>query len=215
MEKLILIGASNFGDEMVQLFRDINKAASPVWDISGFLDDDASKHGLIRNGIPVLGGIDWITPEKITSFRFLCCIGSTAAKKRISGRLEAMGTRFAIGVHPNAVLSDHVEIGEGTVITAGNIVTTNVRIGKHVIVNLACTIGHYTEIGDYCTINPGVNISGDVTLGRGVLLGTNSTILEKQSVGEFSIIGAGAVVTKSIPERVTAVGIPAKVIKQN
>ena len=216
MKKLILFGASNFGDEIVQLFRDINKAKGlPVWDIIGFLDDNREVTGHIRNGIKVLGTKEWLESNLINEIYFVCVIGNPKAKEKVVTYLTSKGAKFASGVHPNVIISDTSTIGEGTVVTAGNIITTNAKIGNHIIINLACTVGHYTVINDYCTINPGVNISGDVILEEGVYIGTNATILEKIKVGTYSIIGAGAVANREIPANVTAVGIPAKVIKKN
>jgi len=40
-------------------------------------------------------------------------------------------------------------------------------------------------------------------------------VIEKISIGKGTIIGAGAVVTNDLPAGVTAVGVPAKVIKEN
>jgi sugar O-acyltransferase (sialic acid O-acetyltransferase NeuD family) len=214
MKKLILFGASNFADEIVQMFRDINKSKpSPEWEICGLLDDSPLMQGKIRNGIPVLGPKTWMQENDLGLYYFVCCIGNPKAKAKVVAFMKSCGAKFASGIHPSVILSETTVVGEGTVITAGNILTTNIQVGNHIIINLACTIGHYTILGDYCTINPGSNISGDVILGEGVYLGTNCTILEKMRVGEYSVIGAGAMVNKHIPANVTAVGIPAKVIK--
>ena len=43
--------------------------------------------------------------------------------------------------------------------------------------------------------------------------GTGAAIIQGITIGEWTIIGAGAVVVDDIPANVTAVGIPAKVIK--
>ena len=215
-KKIVLVGASNFGDEIVQLFRDINKSKGFVqFDIIGFLDDNKELLGKIRNGVPVLGPKEWITQNDISQLFFVCVIGNPKVKAKVVQYLKSFDANFTSGVHPSVIMSETTNVGEGTVITAGNILTTNITVGNHVILNLACTVGHYTVIGDYCTINPGINISGDVTLGEGVLLGTNATILEKMKIGNYSVIGAGAVVNREIPPNVTAVGIPAKVIKKN
>jgi sugar O-acyltransferase (sialic acid O-acetyltransferase NeuD family) len=215
-KKLILYGASNFGDEIVQLFRDIDKAREgKEWEVAGFLDDDASRTGLVRNGVPVLGTREWLDHQAINEYWFVCVIGSPKTKAKVVPMLKSKGVRFATGIHPSVIISESTVVGEGTVITAGNILTTNIKVGDHIIINLACTVGHYSVLGDYCTINPGVNISGDVILEEGVLLGTNATILEKMTVGAYSVIGAGAMVNRTVPANVTAVGIPAKVIKQH
>ncbi len=213
-KKLILYGASNFGDEVVQLFRDIDAAkGGNEWEVAGFLDDDPDRIGLVRNDVPVLGTGAWIDANETEDLWFVCVVGKPSARAGLVKMMKAKKLRFASGIHPSVIMSQTSSIGEGTVVTAGNIITTNVSIGDHVIVNLACTVGHYSSIGAFCTINPGVNVSGDVTLEEGVLLGTNSTILEKMKVGAYSIVGAGAMVNRDLPQGITAVGIPAKVIK--
>jgi len=215
IKKLILFGASNFADEIVQMFRDINKSKpEPEWDICGMLDDNLLMQGKVRNGVPVLGTKSWMQENDLSPYYFVCCIGSPKAKAKVVAFMKSCGAKFASGVHPSVIMSETTTVGEGTVITAGNILTTNIRVGNHIIINLACTVGHYSILGDYCTINPGANISGDVILGEGVMLGTNCTVLEKMEIGEYALIGAGAVVHKPIPKNVTAVGIPAKIIKQ-
>ncbi len=171
--------------------------------------------GKIRNGVPVLGGKDWMKDNHESDYHYVCCIGNPKAKAKVVGQLKEFNVKFASGIHPSVIMSETTTIGEGTVITAGNIVTTNIKILNHVIFNLACTLGHYAVVNDYCTINPGVNISGDVILEEGVLVGTNAAILEKLTIGKYSIIGGAALVNKNIPSYVTAVGIPAKVIKEN
>ena len=92
--------------------------------------------------------------------------------------------------------------------------TTNIELGCHVIVNLACTIGHDSILEDFVTIAPGVNISGNVTIGTGTDLGTGSKIIQGISVGSWTVVGAGAVVNRELPANVTAVGVPAKIIKE-
>ena len=61
-------------------------------------------------------------------------------------------------------MGEAVEIGGGTIITAHTSITTNISIGRHVHVNLNCTIGHDTVIEDYVTLSPGVHLSGNVTI---------------------------------------------------
>jgi acetyltransferase-like isoleucine patch superfamily enzyme len=50
-------------------------------------------------------------------------------------------------------------------------------------------------------------------IGDRVWLGANVTVLKGVSIGDDAIIGAGSVVTKNIPEKAIAVGVPAKVIR--
>ena len=106
-------------------------------------------------------------------------------------------------------------MGKGCIVCAGNLITTNVRIGDFVILNLGCTVGHDTVIHDYAAFMPSVNISGEVVIGEGVYVGTGAKIINQLEIGEYAIVGAGAVVSKSLPSHCTAVGVPAKPIKNN
>lgn len=103
--------------------------------------------------------------------------------------------------------------GKGTIICPGTILTTNITIGNHVIINLNCTIGHDTEIGDFTTLSPGVNVSGNVKIGELCYIGTNAVIIEKITICDNVVIGAGGVVVKDITEPGTYVGNPVKKIK--
>lgn len=102
---------------------------------------------------------------------------------------------------------------EGVIICPGTIITTNVHIGKHVIINLNCTVGHDVVIKEYTTLSPGANISGNVTIGKRCYIGTNAVIREKITICDDVIIGAGGVVVKDITEPGTYVGNPVKKIK--
>ena len=92
-------------------------------------------------------------------------------------------------------------------------ITTDISIGKHTHINIGATIGHDASLMDYVTLNPNVSISGNTSINNGCEIGTGSIIIPKITIGKWSIIGAGSVVTKSLPENITAVGAPAKVIK--
>lgn len=100
-------------------------------------------------------------------------------------------------------------LGDGCIICPSTILTTNVHLGCHCIVNISCTIGHDTIIGDFVTINPGVNISGNVRIGGNCNIGSNAVIRNGITICDDVTIGAGAVVVKDITEPGIYVGSPA------
>lgn len=102
--------------------------------------------------------------------------------------------------------------GAGTIICPGTILTDNITLGIHCLINLNCTIGHDCIIGDFVTLSPGVNVSGNVTIGNGCYIGTNAVIREKISICDNVVIGAGGVVVKDITEPGVYVGNPVKKI---
>lgn len=212
MKQLIIIGAGGFGKEVAWLAECINNK-TPTWDIVGFLDDNPDMHGKIINELPVLGGV-----EKVAEYRdayFVCTVGASKIRRKIIEKAERINPdiRYATLIHPSVEMSRFVKIAEGSVICAHNILTVNIEIGRHVIINLDCTVGHDVILEDYVTMYPSVNISGGVHTGQNVELGTGAQVLQYKTIGADSIIGAGSVVIKDIPARCTAVGIPAKPIK--
>jgi serine acetyltransferase len=58
------------------------------------------------------------------------------------------------------------------------------------------------------------NNSGEARIGNGNFWGTGAKIINRCTVGDNVVIGAGAVVITDIPDNVTAVGVPAKVVKR-
>lgn len=209
MKDIIIIGAGGFGREVAWLIEDINEL-NKEWNIVGFVDDNDSIQGTEINGYKVVGNIDWIKEQELYVVN---AIGDPIIKKKVMKRIFDSKNRYPVLMHPSVICSDMVTIGEGTIICAGNIITVNIEIGKHVIMNLDCTIGHDAVIGDYTTILPSVNISGFVKAEECVSVGTGSAIIQGVSIGENTVIGAGSVVVKDLPSNCTAVGSPAKPIK--
>jgi sugar O-acyltransferase (sialic acid O-acetyltransferase NeuD family) len=123
-------------------------------------------------------------------------------------------TQYFTFIHPTAlILSSDIEVGEGSFIGANSIITTNIKIGKHAILNRGNHIGHDSIIGDYFSAMPGAIVSGNVKIHSMVYMGTNSSIKEKTSIHSLVTIGSNATVVKHINEPGTYVGCPAKKIK--
>ena len=211
-KKVTIIGAGGFARETLWVFRDANEEKNE-WEILGFIDDNKETHGKIICDIPVLGGFELFDNKIYSDVYVITAIGSPETKKKVTEKAIKKNLKFCSIIHPTARMSNYVDVGKGTIITAGNILTTQIRIGNHVILNLDSTIGHDVLIEDYCNINPGVHINGNVRIGEGVDIGTGAVTIQGVAVGAWSIIGAGAVIVSDIPSKVTAVGIPAKVIK--
>jgi sugar O-acyltransferase (sialic acid O-acetyltransferase NeuD family) len=217
--KVAIIGCGGFGREVLWLIRDHNDAvklrknrSTEVFDVVGFVDNDAAMHGKTLCDVPVLGSEDWLLTN--AEVHAICGIGAPRVRMKITRRLEEGGVKFVTAIHPSVRMSDYVEIGTGCVVCAGTIITTQVRIGNHVHVNLNSTIGHDVVIDDYVTISPGANISGRVEIGYGADLGTNCSVIQNLKIGRGAIIGAGAVVNRDVEENVVSVGVPSRAIKK-
>ncbi len=212
MKDLIIFGASGFGREVAWAVERINKK-EPTWNLLGFMDDKEEIQDSIINGYPVLGKTEDII--KYPEAYFVCAVGASRVREKIVNNIKKKNPQVKFGtvVDPSVELSDLITIGEGTIICAHSIITVNISIGEHVIINLDCTIGHDAVLKDFVTLYPSVNVSGITNIGHAVELGTGMQIIQGKCIGDYSIVGAGAVVVKDIPEKCTAVGSPAKPIK--
>lgn len=209
MEKIYIIGAGGFAREVAWLIENINEK-TPKFEIMGFIDENLENRGKELNGYKVLGNIDYLN-QIDEETNVIIAIGTGKVREEIVAKIK--NKRYPALIHPNVIVSKSVEIGEGSIICASNILTTNIIIGKHVIINLDSTIGHDAILQDYVTVLPGVHISGNTEIKSKTMIGTGTVIIQGVKIGEEAIIGAGAVVVKEIPDFCTAVGSPAKPIK--
>lgn len=212
MQKVVILGAGGFAREVLWVFREANEV-NHQWEVLGFIDENPESHGKMICDLPILGDFEWLKNADKSVIKVVCGVGGPRTKKYFVEKAKGLGFKFCSVIHPDVRMSAYVKIGNGTVITAGNIITTQVRIGNHVSLNLDCTLGHDDAIEDYCNIAPGVHISGNVTLKEGADIGTGAVILQGLTIGKWSIIGAGAAVIDDISDNVTAVGIPARVVR--
>ncbi|MDH3254100.1 MAG: acetyltransferase [Acidobacteriota bacterium] len=211
---VVILGAGGFAREVLDVFEACNDREE-TYNVLGFVVD--SRFGLPGTSIndkEILGNLGWLA-ERAREVEVICAVGAPEIRRSLVARAEAVGCRFCSVVHPNAVLTRRIELGPGTVVTAGCILTNNIRLGPHVHLNLDCTVGHDSVLEGFATIAPGVHVSGNVRIGTGAYVGTGANILEKITIGAWSVVGAGSTVIRDIPRGATAVGSPAKVIKES
>jgi sugar O-acyltransferase (sialic acid O-acetyltransferase NeuD family) len=209
--KVVILGAGGLAREVYWVFCAASKAEDEI-EVLGFIDEDSANWGKQLCGIPVLGDFNWFESAS-DEIKVICAVGSPAGRLSLVKKSEQYGLSFCSIIHPGVMTSKYIEIGLGIVITAGCIITTQVKIGNHAFLNLDTTVGHDVVIKDFVNVSPGCHISGNVILKQGVDLGTGAVIIPGITVGKWATIGAGAVVTKDIPDNAVAVGVPAKVIK--
>lgn len=124
-------------------------------------------------------------------------------------------TRYFTWIHPTAIImNDDVEIGHGSFIGAYSILTTNIKIGLHAILNRGNHVGHDCIIGSFFSAMPGSIVSGNVTIFDFVYLGNNSSVREKISIHSLVTIGMNAAVVNNIEQPGIFVGVPAKEIEK-
>lgn len=146
-------------------------------------------------------------------YTMMVAVANSSHRYEIVQKLPKETTYFTF-IHPSAqimdTLDESIKLGEGTFIGANSILTTNIIIGKHAILNRGNQIGHDCRIGDYFSAMPGAIVSGNVEIQDFVYMGTNSSIKERMSVYSLVTIGSNSTVVKPIIEPGIYVGVPAK-----
>ncbi|WP_051718837.1 acetyltransferase [Hymenobacter sp. IS2118] len=211
---LVIFGAGGLGREVLLLIQQLNAATAPAaWNVRGFYDDHAPTTATVA-GLPYLGTSADLnaTPEPLA---VAVAVGSPASRAAVVARLTSAQLSFPVLVHPKVALApqQRIAVGEGSIIQQGCILTCDITLGRFVLLNLGCTIGHDAVLGDFSSLMPHANLSGAARLGAGAYLGTNATVIQHISIGEHTILGAGAVAVRDLPANVTAVGVPAKELK--
>jgi len=123
-------------------------------------------------------------------------------------------TKYFTFIHPSVhIMDDNIQVGVGSFIGANSILTTNIKLGNHALLNRGNHIGHDSVAGDFFSMMPNAVVGGNVSLGDNVYLGSCSNIREKINITSDVLIGMNAAVVKDITESGTYVGVPAKKIK--
>lgn len=148
-------------------------------------------------------------------YEVMIAVGDSMARRTVSRKMPAETKYFTFIHHTAMILDKECKIGEGSFIGANSIITTNVSIGKHSLLNRANHVGHDCMIADFFTMMPGSIVSGNVEIGECVYLGTNSSVREKTNICGQVTLGMNAALINDIRESGTYVGVPAKKLNNN
>lgn len=207
VQDIAIVGAGGLGKEIAVLIGQLNHVQKK-WNLVGFYDDGV-KAGTTVLSLPVIGSVEELNAYT-KPLNVIIAIGNPEIKAKIVARITNPAISFPVLIHPSAILGPQVTLGAGSIITAGCVLTVDIQIGKHVLVNLNTTIGHDVRMDDYTSVMPGAHLSGFVTVGKSVFIGTGASVLQHLTLEEGACVGAGAVVTKSVKKNETVIGIPAR-----
>ena len=203
-QRVVVVGVGGMGREAAAWVADLPGDAEVI----GILDDDATRHGTQVAGLPVLGGVDWVTEHPDVAV--VAAIGSPTARARLVGYLEAAGVGLFTVVHPSATVGPRVTIEPGAIICPGVLLTCDIHVGRAAILNYGAMVGHDGDIGACAFVAPGVHLAGNVTVGEQANIGIGASVIQGVTIGERAVVGAGAVVIRDVEPDVTVAGVPAR-----
>ncbi|HMN33654.1 MAG TPA: NeuD/PglB/VioB family sugar acetyltransferase [Chitinophagaceae bacterium] len=209
---LLIIGAGSVGGHIA-----LNLKSYPLenYSLLGFLDDDPKKIEQSFLGYPVIGNVEYLSnlPHNIA---LIIGIAFPVIKKGIINRISKIGNyEFPNLIAKSSWISNQVTFGKGIIIYPNCAINYGTSIDDFVVINMNCAVGHDCKIGAFSSLAPGVNLAGHTKIGLGVDIGIGAATKQEVSVGNYSIIGGHSMVIHDIPEKVVAVGTPAKIIKRS
>jgi sugar O-acyltransferase (sialic acid O-acetyltransferase NeuD family) len=201
MEKIVLIGAGGHGAVIKEIL-DENSS-----NIVCFIDANYSINECL--GVNVIHEESELVDD--VSLAFVISVGSNTIRKNIANQ---QSRQYINAIHPSSVISKSLDIGFGNAFMAGVCINARTRIGNHCIVNTNATVDHDCVLEDFVHVSPGAQLGGNVYVGEGAHIGIGASIKPGVKIGKWSVVGAGAVVVNDVPDGVTVVGVPAKILNK-
>ncbi len=193
MKDIVIVGTGGLGREVLGLLLEINKV-KVKWNIKGFYDDFTEEKKV--NDYPVLGTLKDLKQLK-DQISAVVAIGNPKIKKEIIKDISKSNIQYPILIHPSVVLysEKYITLGEGVVIGANSVLTTNIDIEKHVYINTAVVVAHDNHIKSYSMLMPTVAISAGAVIGESVYVGNGVKIDASVEIPNNLKIPAGTIIT--------------------
>ena len=187
----------------------------PDWQISGYVDVTPPEHP-IKVGdriIPYLGKDDFLL-QQTKDINVAIAVGDPALRQKIAQKLQTFPhIHFPILILHGAEVCSDVKLGQGCIISMDARVSTNVRMGDFVFLNIGAMVCHDGRLGDYVTLAPDVKLAGAVHIGSHCDIGLGTKVIQGSTIADHVRTGAGAGGVRDVEEAGTVVGVPARKIK--
>lgn len=183
-------------------------------ELPAFLEffDEMNEEKFILNKFPIINGQALLQSHFTKDPRFILAVGNPTFRLLFYKRFKEAGGEMVNLLGSNNTISSFADI-QGVDVFNHCFIGSQVRIGMGTLVNTGAQVHHEVQIGEFCEISPKVVILGAAIIGNQTRIGANATILPKIKIGNHVIIGAGSVITKDVPDNVTVVGVPGRIIK--
>ncbi len=201
---VVIIGGGGHAKVVIESLRACGKTVAAI------VDADPTPREVL--GVPVIGD-DLALPDlKGQGFSELfVALGSNRLRQKLGDKARALGFTLVNAIHPSAVISPSVRIGEGVAIMAGVVINADSRIGDLAIINTGAVVDHDCDLGAACHLGPASALAGGATVGERAFLGVGARVIPGVVIGADTTVGAGGVVVRDLPDAVLAVGVPAQV----
>jgi acetyltransferase EpsM len=169
-----------------------------------------------RLKLSILGRIDRLDdPTFLSGYAIALGTGDAKFRRELSRRVIENGGTLATVIHPAAIVSRSAKIGAGSMIAAGAVIGPNATVGRFCIVNTCASADHDNVLEDGVNLSPGAHFAGSVTAREDCFIGVGASAIPGVTIGRRAVVGAGATVVEDVPDDVTVVGTPARILKKS
>jgi sugar O-acyltransferase (sialic acid O-acetyltransferase NeuD family) len=201
--RIAIVGAGGHGKVVLDA---VLSAGDQI--VAGIVDDNTELIGARLFDFPIVGSVKNLNDVD----GYIVAIGNNRIRKEKYDYYLQAGYKPVTVIHPTAIISPRTSVGRGVAIFANVVVNPDAVIGDNTVLYTSCTIDHECNISQHSYVSPGCNICGRANIKTGAMIGAGAVILPGLSIGEWAIVGAGAVVTDHVPDNVTVVGVPARLV---
>ena len=206
MKHLAILGASGHGKVIAEL------ALSTDWGSVDFYDDSFPVKASLNN-YSIKGGLHKLLERSNSYDGFHVAIGENRTRLNTLNQLLKLDLPCPNIIAHSAVVSESTSLGVGITIMENVVVNANTILGDGVILNTSCSVDHDCYVASGAHVSPGAHLAGNVSVGICSWIGIGSVVIQGKVIGDNSIIGAGSTVISDVPNSVTAVGVPSKIIR--
>jgi len=209
--RLLILGAGGHGKVVAE-----TAFLSNQFSKISFLDDQINGADFLPSHLnsSIIGSFsDCHLPEIRHEFSSaIVAIGDPASRLLWSSLLVEAGYALPALIHPSAIISPSAQLDNGVVVFAHVVVQASCSIGFGAILNTGCSVDHDSDIADGVHLCPGSRLAGEVKVGERSWIGIGASVIQQVRIGSDVTVGAGAAVVRDIPNKVTVVGVPARVV---
>ncbi|MFT5617563.1 MAG: sugar O-acyltransferase (sialic acid O-acetyltransferase NeuD family) [Arenicella sp.] len=207
-QAVIIFGATGMGKIALEIFN--SKGITAFC----FLDDDEKLHGQEINQVSIMGNTDDDGFLKFIGKKAQAFVAVEDPIQRESLSKMIMDKRKVMpmnAIHEMAYVAESVHLGYGNLINVGVIISPDVKIPNHCVVNSQAVLEYEVELGDFVQVGAGAIIGAKAQIGEGTIIGAGAIIASGIKIGKKAQIAPGAVVLQEVKAKGIAFGNPATI----
>lgn len=196
---ILVYGGGGHGKALIDLLRVLG-----IYRLVGVIDDNLPTGGDIL-GVPILGGAEHLPRLHAEGVRLAVNavggIGRADVRLKVFQRLAGAGFVCPAVVHPTAFVEASAALEPGVQVMPFAYIGSSVQVGFGSLVNTGAIVSHDCKIEALVNLSPGAILAGEVQIGAGSLVGMGANINLRVKIGPGARIGNGAVVKADAPAR--------------